>query len=134
RRERPSGPPRASGYVEATETKVASKVPGRIEKVNVTEGQRVAAGDVLVTIATTDVDLAVRQARAEREQAAAQLQLLQAGARREDIRQAEAEVAAAESERAVAAAELEAAKADEARFEQLLRARAGAEKPRDDAV
>jgi membrane fusion protein YbhG len=133
-RSAPPGPPRASGYVEATEVKVASKIAGRVEKVNVVEGQRVAAGDVLVTIATTDVDLALRQARAEREQAVAQLQLLQAGSRAEDVRQAEAQVAAAQSERRAATADLAAAKADEARFEQLLRARAGAEKARDDAV
>ena len=126
--------PVRSGYVEATEVKVGSKIAGRVEKVNVTEGQRVAAGDVVVTIATTDVDLALRQARAERDQAAAQLQLLQAGSRLEDVRQAEAQVAAAESDRRAAASDLAAAKTDEARFEQLLRARAGAEKARDDAV
>lgn len=134
RSETDQGPPRASGYVEATEVRVASKVPGRVEQVTVTEGRRVAAGDVLVTIATTDIDLALRQARAERDHAHAQLRLLQSGSRREDIRQAEAQVAAAESERSAAVSELAAAKTDEARFEQLLRARAGAEKQRDDAV
>jgi HlyD family secretion protein len=127
-------PPRASGYAEATEVKVASKVGGRVEKVNVAEGQHVAAGDVLVAIATTDVDLALRQARAERDRATAQLQLLEAGSRPEDVRQAEAQVAAAESDRRAAASDLTAAKADEQRFEQLLRAKAGAEKQRDDAV
>ncbi len=126
--------PHATGYVEATEVRVASKVPGRVEKVNASEGQKVAAGEVLVTIAPTDIDLALRQARAEHDQAAAQLQLLQAGSRVEDVRQAEAQVAAAESDRRAASSDLVAAKADEARFEQLLRAKAGAEKPRDDAV
>jgi HlyD family secretion protein len=128
------GPPRASGYVEATEIKVASKVPGRVEHVTVSEGQRVAEGDTLVTIDPIDLDLALRQARAERDQVVAQLRLLQAGTRREDISQAEAQLAAANSEKAATDAELRAARNDEARFEQLVRARAGSEKQRDDAV
>jgi HlyD family secretion protein len=134
RRTAEQGPPRASGYVEATEVKVSSKVPGHVEKVTAIEGQRVAAGDVLVTIDPIDIDLALRQARAERDQVAAQLSLLQAGSRREDITQAEAQLAAASSDKSAADAELNAAKLDEARFEQLVRARAGAEKQRDDAV
>ena len=134
RRQSAAGPPRASGYVEATEVKVSSKVPGRIITVNVAEGQRVAAGETLAMIGTIDIDLALRQAHAERDQALAQLKLLQAGARREDVRQAEAQVAAARSERGGAEADLASARNEEARFTQLVQARAGAEKPRDDAV
>jgi len=127
-------PPRASGYVEATEVKVSSKVPGHVQKVTVNEGQRVTAGEVLVTIDPVDIDLALGQARAERDQVAAQLRLLLAGSRPEDIRQAEAQLAAANSEKAAADAELASAKVDETRFQQLVHARAGAEKQRDDAV
>lgn len=134
RRESAPGPPRASGYVEATEVKVSSKVAGRVDTVKVAEGQRVSAGETLATIATTDIDLTLQQARAERDQAVAQLKLLQAGARREDISQAEAQLAAANSERGGAEAELAAARQDEARFTQLVQARAGAEKQRDDAI
>ena len=123
----------ATGYVEATEVKVASKVPGRVLTVDATEGKRVAANETLVTLATTETDLAIQRARAERDQADAQLRLLKAGSRPEDIDQAQAQVAAAESDRRAAEAEVNAAKTDEARFEQLLRARAGTEKQRDDA-
>jgi HlyD family secretion protein len=125
---------RASGYVEATEVRVSSKVPGRVEKVLAAEGQRVSAGDTLVVLATTDADLALRRVRAEREQADAQLRLLLAGSRPEDIQQAEAQVAAAVSERKAGESEVGEARADEARFEQLLKARAGTQKSRDDAV
>jgi HlyD family secretion protein len=128
-----TGPPRVSGYVEATEVHLAAKVPGRVETVNAVEGARVSPGDVLVTLATTDTDLALQRARAERAQAVAQLQLLQAGAREEDIAQAEAQLAAAEAEGRAAQTELDAARADEARFQQLLERRAGSEKQRDDA-
>jgi HlyD family secretion protein len=126
-------PPRASGYVEATEIQVAAKVPGRAEEVRVTEGARVAAGDLLVRLATTDTDLALSRARAERTGAAAQARLLDAGARVEDLRQAEAQVAAGTADVRAAEAELAAALADEQRFQQLVDRNAGATKPRDDA-
>jgi len=85
RQDTTSGPPKASGYVEATEVKVASKVPGRVAEVRVVEGARVSVGQVLVTLQTTDADLAIARAQAERAQAQAQLRLLQAGTRPEDI-------------------------------------------------
>ena len=127
-------PTSASGYVEATDVRVAAKVSGRVESVAVTEGQRVTAGQVLVTLATTDTDLAIARANAEKAQAVAQLRLLQAGSRVEDIRGAEAQAAAAESDKRAADAELSAARADEVRFEQLIAANSGSRKQRDDAV
>ena len=134
RRHAPAGPPRASGYVEATDVRVAAKLGGRIEKVNVVEGAHVNAGDVVVTLATTDVVLAISRVRAERDQAVANLRLLLAGTRPEDIHQLEAQVAAAAADRQAGQAELEAARTDEARFEQLLRNKAGAQKQLDDAT
>jgi len=127
-------PTTASGYVEATDVRVAAKVAGRVETVAVTEGQRVTAGQVLVTLATTETDLAISRAVAERAQAVAQLRLLQAGSRVEDVRQAEAQAAAAESDKRAADAELAAARIDETRFEQLIAANSGSRKQRDDAV
>jgi HlyD family secretion protein len=128
-----TGSLRASGFVEATEIRVASKMPGRVATVTFAEGARVAAGDVLATVATDDLDLARDRARAERAQAAAQVDVLLAGPRPEDVRHAEAQADAAVAERQAAAVELSAAKLDEARFEQLLQNRAGTEKARDDA-
>jgi HlyD family secretion protein len=127
-------PTSASGYVEATDVRVAAKVAGRVASVAVREGQRVTAGQVLVTLATTDADLAIARASADRAQAVAQLRLLQAGSRAEDIHQAEAQVAAAESDRRAADADLASAKADEVRFQQLIAARSGAQKQLDDAI
>jgi HlyD family secretion protein len=133
----PDGAPpgrRASGYVEATEVRVATKVGGRVQTVAAAEGARVAAGDVLVTLSTTDADLALARAQAERAQADANLRLLRAGARPEDVRQAEAQHAAAVADERAAAAELGAARQDEDRYQQLVDRRAGAVKQRDDAV
>jgi len=130
----PPAAPRASGYVEATEVRVASKVAGRVLDVNAVEGARVAAGDVMVRLGTTDADLALGRLRAERAQADAGLRLLQAGARIEDLRHGEAQAAAAAADQRATAAELAAARIDESRFEQLLDKRAGTAKQRDDAV
>jgi membrane fusion protein YbhG len=125
---------RASGYVEGTEVRLATKVPGRVNAVNIVEGARVPSGQVVATIETTETDLALGRARAERAQAQAQLRLLLAGTRAEDVRQAEAQVAVAVADERAANAELSAAKLDEVRFEQLVQKRAGSVKQRDDAV
>jgi HlyD family secretion protein len=128
------GPLRASGFVEATDVRVASKVGGRVEAVNAVEGARVEAGEVLVQIATTDLDLALRRVRAERDQVVAALRLLEAGAREEDVRRAEAQVASSRADRQAAQAEFEAASMDAERFDRLVRRSAGAIKQRDDAL
>src|SRR5260221_369680 len=90
--------PRVSGQVEATEVQVAPEVGGRVLDIRVVEGDRIKKGDVIATLDTRDADLAMQRARAERAQADAQLRLLQAGSRPEDIRQAQAQVAAASGE------------------------------------
>jgi HlyD family secretion protein len=124
----------ASGYVEATNVRVSTKIPGRLTQVTATEGARVEAGTVLATLDTSDLDFALDRARAERAQATAALSLLQAGALPEEIQEAEAQAAAALSEKKAVEAELTSARADEARFEQLLKSRAGSTKQRDDAA
>jgi HlyD family secretion protein len=128
------GPPRASGYIEATEVRVAPEVGGRVLEVAVAEGDRVESGAVIARIDTADVELALKRAYAERDQATAQLKLLQAGARVEDVRQARAQAQSAAADVAAAESELQSASADLQRFEQLLQANAGSRKQRDDAA
>ena len=125
---------RVSGQVEATEVQVASQVPGRLLERRVTEGGHVDKGAVIAVLDTADAQLAITRARAERSAADAQLRLLQAGARREDIRQAEANVVAVRAETGALDAELAAAEVEVQRFEQLLAANSGSRKQRDDAV
>ena len=91
----PAAGARVSGQVDATEVQVAADVGGRMLEMPIAEGDRVKQGDVIARLDTRDVDLALQRAQAERAQADAQLRLLQAGARAEDIRQAEAQVSAA---------------------------------------
>lgn len=130
----PSDRVRVSGQVEATEVHVSALAGGRVEAMAVTEGARVDAGAVVVRLDTADAELAIARARAERQQASAQLRLLRAGARAEEIHQAAAQVNSAEADQAAVDAERRAAQVDVDRFEQLLESNAGSRKQRDDAV
>lgn len=126
--------PRASGYVEATEVRVSAETGGRVLEMTADEGRRVTAGEILARLDTRDVEIALRRAEADRDQAAAQLGLVQAGARREDVRQAQAQADSARSEAAATEAERQAAADDLKRFDALLAANAGSRKQRDDAA
>lgn len=129
----PSNVLRVSGQVEATEVQAAAEVGGRIVELRVSEGDRVQKNDVIARLDTRDAELQMDRVRADRAAAEAQLRLLQAGARPEEIAQAEAQARAAATDIEAAEAELKAAEADLERFESLLEANAGSRKQRDDA-
>jgi HlyD family secretion protein len=131
--EAPDSTLRVSGHVEATEVQVSPEVGGRLVELRVAEGDRVNRGDVIARLDTRDTELQIARARADRDAADAQLRLLQAGSRSEDIRQAQAQVDAAAADVATVDAELAAAQMDLDRFEALLKANAGSAKQRDDA-
>lgn len=125
---------RASGHAEATETRLAPDAGGRVLTFAIREGDRVEQGQTLLTLDARDIELAMTRARAERAQADASLRLVRAGARVEDIRQAQSQHTAAQAEVAAARAELESAQQDLARFEALLASNSGSRKQRDDAA
>ena len=81
----PSNALTASGNVEATEVQVAAQVPGRLLERRVSEGARVEKGAVVAVLDTADAELALARAKADRAQADAQLRLVQAGSRVEDV-------------------------------------------------
>jgi len=116
----------ASGHVEATDVRLSTKVAGRLASMDVREGDAVSAGQLLARIDTTDLELALRQARAERDQAAAELRLRLAGYRQEDIAELEAQIRATR-------ADLDAAERDLQRMQGLFDRGSGTEKLRDDA-
>ena len=130
----PSNTLRVSGHVEATETRLAPDAGGRILDFTLEEGDRIEAGTEILKLDARDVELAIDRARADRAQAEANLRLVMAGARAEDIRQAESQVTAAQSEVSAARAELAAAEQDLGRFEALLASNSGSRKQRDDAA
>ena len=73
------------GEVEVTEYRVSSKVPGRVAKILVEEGQKVHAGDILAVLEAPDVAAKLTQAEGAEAAAAAQSRKAQKGAREEQI-------------------------------------------------
>lgn len=73
------------GEVNATEYRVAGKVPGRVEALLVKEGDQVKEGDTLVYINSPEVEAKLSQAKAARAAASAQSSKAQKGARQEQI-------------------------------------------------
>jgi len=86
----PSLPP-FQGQAEARVINVAAKIPGRILRVNVQEGDTVKAGDVLVEIDIPELNAKLAQVKAQRDAAKAKSRLVDEGARSEQIRAAEAQ-------------------------------------------
>ncbi len=85
----------ASGFIEGEEIGVAAEVGGRIEAITVEEGDRVTVGQELVRLDRAMLNAQIAQAQAARDTANAQLAQVKAGARVEDMRQAEAALAQA---------------------------------------
>lgn len=79
----------ASGTIESVDVIVSSKVAGQVKKLNFKEGDKIKSGDHLLEIDHDLLDIQLRQAEAGVDLAYAQLRLLQSGARKEDIKQAE---------------------------------------------
>jgi len=116
----------ASGHVEATDVRIATKVPGRLQSFAVKEGDRVEAGQTLAQVDATDLRFSHEQAAGERAQAEAELRLRVKGPRAEDIAEVEAQVATVEAEKA-------AAERDLARMQALVEKGSGTTKLADDA-
>lgn len=74
------------GQADVTEYRVSSKVPARISKILVQEGQTVHAGDTLVILTAPEVSAKLVQAEAAEDAAAAQDRKAIKGAREEQIR------------------------------------------------
>ena len=89
------GPLTLHGNVDIREVDLAFRVPGRIARIGVEEGQKVTAGQELAALDTASLEARIGEAGAQVEQARAQLLKLQHGNRPQDIGQARARVAAA---------------------------------------
>jgi HlyD family secretion protein len=90
---------------------LSTQAGGTVVEVLVEPGDEMAAGDLLVRLDPTDAKLAVQQAEAALETAQAQLALLRAGPRSEEIAAAEAQLEAARAVLAEAAAQRDYLKA-----------------------
>ena len=100
--QRRTGPLKVSGYVEADEVRVGSRVGGRVKTVRAEEGFMVRAGDVLVELEPYDLNERRAEAAAVLAQRAARLDELVAGPRAPEIAAARASVEAAAAQRDLA--------------------------------
>lgn len=81
---------RVSGFIEADEIRLGSRVGGRVQEVLVEEGQRVSAGDKLLKLAPYDLQERRQEAAAQLQSASVDLARLKAGYRPEEVAQAQA--------------------------------------------
>lgn len=121
-------PARVSGFIEADEIRLGSRVGGRVANVHVTEGQTVEAGEALIELEPFDLlerqaelefTLAAReadykrltngfrteekaQAKSKLAQLQARLDLLKSGPRQEEIEAARGRLALAQAQKALA--------------------------------
>lgn len=87
-----------SGNIELTEVKLSFKIPGRVIKRFVSEGQKVGPGELIATIDSEELHQEVKMNEAEEEAASAYLKELQVGYLPEEVSQAEARLKQAEAD------------------------------------
>ena len=137
---RTSGDLKLIGTVDANEVLVSAKIPGRLQQLNVEEGQTVKAGE-LIAIVESD-DLAAQQKAAEANVQSNQFKLAET---EETERQnqgevssasvnAEAQVKASQAALAQAQANLEHQKADTTRTVALAKQGIASDQAKDEAV
>ena len=120
------GPIVLTGNVEVRQVNLGFKVAGRIQALKADEGDTVAEGQALAQLEKIYFEDSIAQLTAQRHQAKANLDKMQAGNRPEDIAQSEANVKEKE-------ATLTNTKITLDRAEQLLNRAVGTQKAFDDA-
>jgi HlyD family secretion protein len=137
---RPSADLKLIGTVDANEVIVSSKIPGRIEKLTVDEGQRVKAGELIAVIESEDLNAAYKAAHAT---AASQRSKLRESIETErqtrgetvsQVSNAEATLRAARANQLQAKANLEHQKADTRRITALAEQGVTSQQAKDEAV
>ena len=78
------------GQMQMQQTSIAAKVPGRIAKILVTEGDAVTVGQQLIEMDSPEINAKINQARAGKQMAQSQLDKAENGARPQEIAQAKA--------------------------------------------
>lgn len=87
------------GDIEVREIRVASKIPGRVINLPVTEGDMVEAGQLLFELSSPELDSKLEQAEAAEDASKAQEDEAKAGLRREQIEIARLDMQRATTER-----------------------------------
>jgi HlyD family secretion protein len=118
--------PDGSGTIECTQVLVAPQVAGRIAKLPARDGMTLRAGDLVAQLDPADYELRRAEGDAALAHAQAQLDLVTAGSRDEDVQRCKAQVREAE-------AVSRAAEADRKRIEEVFAKGSATTKQRDDA-
>ena len=118
--------PDGSGTIECTQVDIAPQVAGIITVLLPQEGDFIKAGDVVARLDAADYKLKRNEAKAAAQAAGAQLELLLAGSREEDIERAREQVYEAK-------ASFVAAEADLRRISSVYQSGAATQKQMDDA-
>jgi multidrug resistance efflux pump len=115
-------PLKVSGFIEADEIRVGSRVGGRVQKVSAVEGQQVKVGDPLIELEPYDLLDRRAEAAAQLSSKQAELRRLESGFRAEDIAQAKArrDALAADLARLQAGPRPQEIAAAQARLDQAL--------------
>lgn len=89
---------RVSGNIEITDAETGFRIPGKVEKRLVSEGEKIRAGDIIARLESSDLEKEKALREAEVRLAASILAELDAGSRPEEIAQAGAAVKSLEAE------------------------------------
>ncbi len=111
----PAGFAESNGRIEAVEIDIAAKTPGRVETVDVAEGDFVEAGQLLAKMDTTVLEAQLREAQANLERARIGVQTAE-----DQVRQQEAQKQAAQAVIAQRQAELGSAQKNYDRAKALV--------------
>jgi HlyD family secretion protein len=85
-----SGVLKVSGNIETTEVDMSFKIPGKVLKRFVDEGESIEAGEPVAQLETADLEQDVAQRKADLDAARAQLDMMHEGSRKQDIEAAQA--------------------------------------------
>jgi HlyD family secretion protein len=128
------------GTVDANEVLVSAKIPGRIEKLTIDEGQSVKAGELIAVVESEDLSAAQKAAAANFQSNQSKLAETMETERQNEGEvtsasiNAEAQVKASQATLAQAEANLEHQKADTTRTVALAKQGISSEQSRDEAV
>ena len=137
---RTSGDLKLIGTVDANEVLVSAKIPGRLQTLDVDEGQSVKAGELIATVESEDLAAAEKAAQANVESDQSKLaetvdtQRQNAGEVASAAVNAEAQVKASEAALAQAEANLAHQKADTSRTVALAKQGIASEQAKEEAV
>jgi multidrug resistance efflux pump len=137
---RASGDLKLIGTVDANEVLVSAKIPGRIQTLNVEEGQPVKAGELIAVVESDDLAAARKAAEANVQSNQSKLAETEATLRQNEGEvssatvNAEAQVKASQAALAQSEANLEHQKADTTRTVALAKQGIASDQARDEAV